>query len=265
MRILKSEEYFDTDIELKIFDQEHQSDLEVHSHEFSELIFFVEGSGSHLIDDYQKVILPNTVSFVSPNHYHQYANSHQVRLFNVLYNKDTLGLRPHCIETLNSLESSSMHRHFEPECFNQLVNLVKQIQAELNNREKHSLDIIKLLFEQLIYLIDRNNLSVEDRSPVIDAIRYISEHYKEHDLNIGYVCNKFEINSRTLSNKINQLTGLSTNKFLNQLRICKAISLIEKGHSITEVSYMVGYNDSNYFSTKFKSVTGKSPSHYIVD
>ncbi|WP_432464647.1 helix-turn-helix domain-containing protein [Agarivorans sp. QJM3NY_33] len=72
----------------------------------------------------------------------------------------------------------------------------------------------------------------------------------------------FQVSSRALSNKISQLTGSSTNKFLNQLRIRKAMTLIETGLSITDVAYRVGYNDSNYFSTKFKCITGQSPSAY---
>ncbi|MBD1578068.1 helix-turn-helix transcriptional regulator [Vibrio sp. S11_S32] len=65
-----------------------------------------------------------------------------------------------------------------------------------------------------------------------------------------------------LNSKILSLTGISANKFINALRISKAKKLLSERRSITEIAFFVGFNDSNYFSTKFKSATGYTPRDY---
>ncbi len=46
-------------------------------------------------------------------------------------------------------------------------------------------------------------------------------------------------------------------------RVAKASGLIETWeYNISEVAYMVGYNDIRYFSTSFKKQFGISPSLY---
>ncbi len=64
-------------------------------------------------------------------------------------------------------------------------------------------------------------------------------------------------------NKLKSLTGLSPVEFIRDIRIKRAAQLLEQGvYNITEVTYMVGMNDSRYFSKCFKAVYGMSPSEY---
>jgi AraC-like DNA-binding protein len=49
------------------------------------------------------------------------------------------------------------------------------------------------------------------------------------------------------------------------MRLKKAANYLETGEfSVSEVAYMVGYNDIRYFSTSFKKQFGVSPSQYEV-
>jgi len=64
-------------------------------------------------------------------------------------------------------------------------------------------------------------------------------------------------------NKLKSLTGLSPVEFVREMRIRRAAKLLEdKQYNITEVTYMVGMNDSRYFAKCFKSTYGVTPSEY---
>ena len=64
-------------------------------------------------------------------------------------------------------------------------------------------------------------------------------------------------------NKLKSLTGLSPVEFIREVRIKRAAQLLEVGsYNITEVTYMVGMNDSRYFSKCFKAVYGMTPTEY---
>ncbi len=64
-------------------------------------------------------------------------------------------------------------------------------------------------------------------------------------------------------NKLKSLTGLSPVEFIREMRIKRAAQLLEdKRYNITEVTYMVGMNDSRYFAKCFKATYGVTPSEY---
>ena len=64
-------------------------------------------------------------------------------------------------------------------------------------------------------------------------------------------------------NKLKSMTGLSPVEFIREMRIKRAAQLLEeRQYNITEVTYMVGMNDSRYFSKCFKNTYGITPSEY---
>jgi len=64
-------------------------------------------------------------------------------------------------------------------------------------------------------------------------------------------------------NKLKSMTGLSPVEFIREMRIKRAAQLLEeRRYNITEVTYMVGMNDSRYFAKCFKATYGVTPSEY---
>lgn len=58
-------------------------------------------------------------------------------------------------------------------------------------------------------------------------------------------------------------TGQTLNQYLTEYRLKKAQELLnDPRNTVSGVSAMVGYNDSNYFSKAFKKYTGISPTVY---
>jgi YesN/AraC family two-component response regulator len=63
--------------------------------------------------------------------------------------------------------------------------------------------------------------------------------------------------------KIKSLFGVSPVDLIRDIRIKRAVQLIEAGdYSLSEVAYMSGFSDPNYFSKCFKKIMGVSPSRY---
>ena len=64
-------------------------------------------------------------------------------------------------------------------------------------------------------------------------------------------------------NKLKSMTGLSPVEFIREMRIKRAAQLLEeRKYNITEVTYMVGMNDSRYFAKCFKNTYGVTPTEY---
>jgi signal transduction histidine kinase/ligand-binding sensor domain-containing protein/CheY-like chemotaxis protein/AraC-like DNA-binding protein len=64
-------------------------------------------------------------------------------------------------------------------------------------------------------------------------------------------------------NKLKSLTGLSPNEYIREVRVKRSAQLLEVGeYTVSQITYMVGMNDSRYFSKCFKQRYGMTPTEY---
>jgi YesN/AraC family two-component response regulator len=68
-----------------------------------------------------------------------------------------------------------------------------------------------------------------------------------------------------LSKRLKALTGLTTNQYIQEVRLNHARTLLEAGQvdSIKTLAYEVGMKDSQYFSRLFKKRFGRNPSSFL--
>ncbi len=96
--------------------------------------------------------------------------------------------------------------------------------------------------------------------PLSASLAYIKVHYQE-PLQLSAVAEENGVTGSYLSRLFKEHLGTTFIEYLNRFRINKAILLLEeKEKSIKEISYMVGYQDPNYFSRIFRKYLGVSPS-----
>ncbi|MDQ4140895.1 MAG: helix-turn-helix domain-containing protein [Bacteroidota bacterium] len=67
---------------------------------------------------------------------------------------------------------------------------------------------------------------------------------------------------RTLYRKLAAVTGLSPNDIIKNYRLQRATQFLLAGHSISETSYLVGFENPSTFGQIFKKQYQKSPSEY---
>ncbi len=260
MLLLKSQEYVGAASSVRVLRRQPQVDYPEHGHDFSELVLVCSGSGIHVINDQQRVILPSSINCITERDYHLYDHTHDVNLLNICYEKERLNINPCCVEIIKRLESDLSRVLVTQQAFSMILCTAQQLEEEQNKPQKNSQVMCSLLFEQLLIQIERLNVNHDAHSPVMQAVVYLCDHYCDNSLSIAALCDQFAITQKALNHKLMQLSGLSTNKFVNLLRIKHAQRLLRQGKSITQVAFDVGYNDSNYFSTKYKFLTGHKPS-----
>jgi AraC-like DNA-binding protein len=77
------------------------------------------------------------------------------------------------------------------------------------------------------------------------------------------LCEKFHISKTTLYNISLKSFGISIIQYIEKLQITKAKELLlETESTISEIAYKCGFIDGNYFSKRFKQITGVSPSEF---
>lgn len=243
-----------------------QENYPEHSHDFQELIIVSKGRGTHVINDVPDDLSQNHVCFVDPSDRHLFENVDNLFLSNILFRKEALNLPVGLNDYIPSGYSEQKGWHISHTAMQRISQLVTDLDTEVHQKQDDSELMAQALFQQLVVELNRGRLTSIEQATMDDralqVLDWIKANY-QNECSIGEVADKFHLSSRTLSRKLKQMTQQSFNNYLHQVRINNAIQMLQYGDlSITEIAFKVGYLDSNYFSTKFKKLTKKSPSDY---
>lgn len=99
----------------------------------------------------------------------------------------------------------------------------------------------------------------------VAAIELIHQAYNANSLirNSAFLEEKVGQPYAKLSKTFSDLTGTTLEQYLILLKIEKVKELITyEEHTMSEISYMMGYSSVQYMSTQFRKVTGYTPSEY---
>ena len=108
---------------------------------------------------------------------------------------------------------------------------------------------------------------VKEQSPdemfLAHLLDYMENNMDNSDLTVDDLVREMALGRTVFFNKLKNLTGLSPVEFIREVRIKRAAQLLESGnYNVTEITYMVGMNDSRYFAKCFKTAYGVTPTEY---
>jgi two-component system response regulator YesN len=124
---------------------------------------------------------------------------------------------------------------------------------------KNGIMDIPKIYQKLIGNIGRNSKF----TPVVRVAKeYIDNHYNE-DISLERVADEIPVSPTYLSRLLKQEIGVSFIEYLTQVRIQKAIQLMnDPAVKIYEIAECVGYSSQHYFCNVFKKVLNMSPEEY---
>lgn len=106
-------------------------------------------------------------------------------------------------------------------------------------------------------------LSSHDRKFMDKLIALMEKNIDNGDLVVDDLVQEMAVSRSVFFKKLKTLTGLAPVEFIKEVRIHRAIELIDTGeYSMTQIAYMVGINDPRYFSKCFKAKMGMTPTEY---
>lgn len=103
-----------------------------------------------------------------------------------------------------------------------------------------------------------------DQEFLSKVMTLLEDNISNSDFNVNLFASEIGMSTPVFYKKIDALTGLTVNNFIKSIRLKRAFQLLEqKAGNISQIAYMVGFNDAKYFSKEFKKQYGKSPSEII--
>ena len=108
--------------------------------------------------------------------------------------------------------------------------------------------------------------TIQETKLKLEALTIQQTCYRDNKLTIGQLAEQLDVSINTLSQVINSEFGINFNEYINRYRIQEAQQLLrEKAPQqglILAIGLTVGFNSSATFYSKFKKLTGTTPSEY---
>lgn len=136
-----------------------------------------------------------------------------------------------------------------------LTHKISNTLHEIDSIKKQALKQFTLKSEAIKEQPSRDAVFIET------AKQFVEKNLDNPDLGVNDLASAVCLSRTQLFRKTKGLLGVGPLEFIQKLRLSNAKHLLETSHhSITEVAYMVGFNNSNYFSKCFLKEFGIRPS-----
>ncbi len=243
----------------------HNSRGRIHWHEAIEMLYFTQGKAVTACNLQEYEVKKGTIVFINGNELHtgiisQFDSAFYCFQFDPNFFHNLIGTQ--FVLFQNIIQDNDCTKLLD-----QLIDISAQ-----KNTVQSIIEIKKLAYEFFTLLTQRyakNVLLEEDykkQFKKLDTfhhiIDYLDRHYWE-DFAISELAAHFNMSSSYFAHFFKQYAQKSVIEYVNETRILRAKNFLEKEEiPVSEIALRVGFSDINYFSRKFKAITGVTPTEY---
>ena len=246
-----------------------------HSHDFTELVVVLAGEGVHIGDGGERPFQAGDVFVIEPGAVHSYRSEEIFSIVNIMFDAARLRLPDHDVRMLPGYHALF---HLEPRARarggteslrvdeqdrGRLESLTNALVGELKGRHPGYQSMSAALLTELIVFLSRRVQSVGDAAGSTEAIgKALSriERCFAEPLSLEDLAQEACMSVRNFQRRFKEAVGVTPFQRLLNVRIGRAKALLRDPLlTVTEVAFMTGFHDSNYFARQFRQLVGCSP------
>jgi len=251
--------YFDIDIDIM---RPNKKTMRKHCHNHFEIYFITKGNCCYFIESKVYHLIPGDIILIPEG------IMHNTEYQNTVYTRKLISCSEYFIpESVKPLLPSLLYLYRNPELVESLEQIFSKVEEEYSHKDGLSEDIFKCYTHMLFFLLVRHpNQFIppqEEKHYIDDAIDYLQNNYTA-EISLQDISSRYFVSPEHFSRVFKQKTGFNVSEYINILRLQKAENLLKQltAAAITEIAEDCGFNDSNYFSVKFKKLYGMSPKKF---
>lgn len=231
-----------------------------HYHDSFEIYYLKEGFCNYFIGDAIYTVEPGDIVLIPKGLIHKtnYDKTPHTRL--LINCSDN-----YIPESVKAELSQMLYVYRNPSVVTEAEKLLERIGKEAQVQDSFREELLCHLCAEFFILLARNtnnSKKISTGTPFIEeTIAFIKNNFAS-DISLSDIAKANSVSSEHLSRSFKRETGLGFSEYLNLVRLQRAEHMLknEPGKSISEIAYLCGFNDSNYFSDKFKKAFGITPS-----
>ncbi len=268
------------DFEIYYYNNTHNdstlSRVKVHSHDYYEFYFFLEGNVSIQIGEGEYPLKPGDMVLLPPGIPHLaviHDSAIPYRRFVLWISKSyvlRLGGESPDYGYLPELAQTRGHYifHYDNISFNALQSRIFQLIEELHSEHFGKTAKVSLCVQELILHLNRTvyekehpNSPDETQSLCQNLIQYIETHLAQ-DLTLDRLAQEFYISKYHIAHVFKENFGLSVHQYITRKRLLMCRDSILSRQEISKTYLMSGFKDYSIFYRAFKKEYGMSPKEY---
>ena len=230
-----------------------------HYHPLYEIYFITGGTCTYFIDRQSYRLIPGDLVLIPAGVIHntEYRDAFHTRM---LVNCSASFIPESTLPLLPA--NSYLYRN--PAIVNEIFDIFYKIEEEYGRGDDWSREMLESYMKMLFILLARNKnqcVSVEEGNEYIArAVAYLQKRLTSEIFlsNMAALCS---VSPEHFSRMFKKETGFGFCEYINLLRLQKAEGMLKQPNSgsIAQIAEACGFNDSNYFSVKFRKQYGISP------
>jgi len=232
-------------------------------HSYWELTYVDNGTLQTEVDGVKYDLSPFDLMFYTPHQFHSQRTFAEAAssYFTVMFDMN--------IANIDLLKNKVFH--LDKETHSVLINFTKCTAADETSPYVKDLQLIYLK-ELIIRLISPDLIAVahteapiqqqSDNELLNNIMLYINTNIFRA-FSIDEICKKFVISRSSLQSLFKDNIDMPPKQYINELKLTKSKLMIKEGkYTISEIAAALGYTSIHYFSRKFKSRYGYTPTDY---
>lgn len=264
------------DYEINFYRDKDLKTVSMHSHDFYELYYFMQGSVGYIVENGHYNLQKGDILLISPITLHQLSIEDSPEA----YERIVLWLHPKFISNLSTKRTDLS------ECFkicserkNYLIRnsilsgKIQPLLLELYERSASGLygdDIeAEMLLKNIFLILCRHVISTKPEIEIMlkshavaEVTDYINAHLSEN-LNLETLAQAAYVSKYHLAHQFKKETGITPYQYIVKKRLILSKRYIEEKLPITEVYIKCGFNDYSNFFRAFKQEYGITPKEYF--
>ncbi len=238
----------------------HQAQCTRHYHNTLEIYYLKEGECNYFIDNKIYEVKVGDIVLIPDGIIHK-TNYISHRHTRTLINCSMKFVPPSVVPMLPNL----IYIYRNPGIRQEVERILNKIGEEYESVSPFRDESLLCYTNELLLLLAKNAGTKENMNSgnvfVEETVKYIQENYM-NKITLADIAKMRSVSVEHLSRSFKKETGLGFSEYVTLLRLQKAEYMLknEPGKTICEIAYSCGFNDSNYFSDRFKKTYGISPS-----
>lgn len=232
-------------------------EFNTHWHDFTEIEFFINGSGKYVIDGKTHEIKKNMLFFMTPINFHRVSIDENAEMVNIMFSENI------CNNTALFMLASGMKENsvtFSDEEATFVKSVLFELISAVKNKDKAYYSA--LLDVLLLKTVNRTKKSIPNLTYVQSAMLYILNNFRS-DISLADAAQYVGLSPAYLSSVFSKESGIRFKEYLNSVRFDYARKMLTYSDmNISEICFESGFDDYANFIRSFKNRFGSSPGRF---
>ena len=238
---------------------------------YYDITVITRGNGTFTIDDHEEFLNQGNVFFSSPGQIRKWNTTETPQGYVLIFEDEFLCTFFNDTHFVHNLPYYNSHDHprvlsLEPNDYNQLIILLKDIQTEISSFKNNDKHILRALLYQILVLLSRKFISAYPASQKRPINNYVSRFIQLVDRNhhqyraVDHYARQLHITSGHLNSLVKDYFGISVKKYILNKNILEAKRMLQHTDmTIDQIATRLNYETTTYFVRTFRAHTNMTP------